>query len=277
MTREEAAFAAGLCARRAGLEVDPDKAYLLESRLAQVARREGFGSVSELLKVTHDREEERLIWGVVEAMTSPETAFFRDPAVFEALRESVLPALARQRQGQPVRIWCAAAGAGQEVYSLAMMLADTPLQGARIELFASDLSTTALEKAQSGLYSHFEVQRGLPARLLVRHFEKRDEAFVISPRLRQMVRWRRVNLVDNISRLGRFEVVICRDLMRTLTDEAQPRVAKALASAVRQAGCLVLGAEEAVDAEALGLKPIAGAAGLYTRVAVARAPTAQAA
>jgi chemotaxis protein methyltransferase CheR len=270
VTGDDGEFVAALCARRAGLEVDPAKAYLLESRLAPVARREGFGAVAELVQAIRDREEERLIWGVVEAMIGPDGTFFRDPQVFESLRQTVLPALARQRQGQAVRIWCAACGSGQEVYSLAMMLADAPLEGARVELFASDLNTAALEKAQSGLYSHFEVQRGLPARLLVRHFEKRDEAFVISPPIRQMVRWRRVNLVDDISRLGRFEMVICRDLMRSLKDAAQPRVTKALASGVRQAGCLVLGAEEAVDTAALGLRPIVGAAGLYTRVPVLR-------
>ena len=272
MSPRDGEFVAALCARRAGLEVDPAKAYLLESRLAPVARREGFGSVGELLQALRDRDEERLTWAVVEAMTHVETSFFRDPEVFAALRDEIIPGLARARGGEPVRIWCAACGAGQEVYSLAMMLEDAGLSGP-VELFASDLSARALEKAQSGLYTQFEVQRGLAARQLVRHFEKRDEMFLISPRIRQMVRWRRVNLVDDITRLGRFEMVLCRNVMTSLTDAAQPLVMKSLVSAVRRGGCLVLGAEETASAS-LGLKPVAGVGGLYSRVPAAPAVAA---
>lgn len=271
MTPRDGEFVARLCADRAGLEIDPDKTYLLESRLAPVARREGFANVAELLQVLRDRDEARLAWELVEAMTYPESAFFRDPQVFEALRDKVLPELVEARQGEAVRIWCAACGSGQEVYSLAMMLADAPLGGARVELFASDLNSRHLEKAQSGLYTQFEVQRGLPARLLVRHFEKRDEMFAVSPRLRQMVRWRRVNLVENITRLGRFEMVLCRNLMSSLTDLARPVVMKSLASAVRQGGALVLGAEETASGPLLGLKPTRGLAGVFTRVPALRA------
>jgi chemotaxis protein methyltransferase CheR len=264
----EGEFVAELCARKAGLYVDPDKTYLLESRLAPVARREGFGSIGELVQAVRDRGDERLAWATVEAMTLPETSFFRDPEVFAALRDRILPALAAAREGKPVRIWCAACGSGQEVYSLAMMLADTP--GLRAELFASDVSHRLLEKAQSGLYTQFEAQRGLPARLLVRHFEKKDELFAISPRIRQMVRWRRVNLMEDITRLGRFEVVLCRNVVGSLTDAAQAVVMRSLVHAVRQGGCLVLGAEERADT-GMGLAQADGAPGLFTRIPGVRA------
>lgn len=268
MTPRDGAFVAELCGRKAGLYVDPAKIYLLESRLAPVARREGFGAVAELVAAIRDRGDERLAWAAVEAMTLPETSFFRDPDVFAILRERILPDLARAREGQPVRIWCAACGSGQEVYSLAMMLADAgPLN---VELFASDVSARQLEKAQSGLYTQFEVQRGLPARVLVRHFEKREEMFAIAPRIRQMVRWRRVNLIDDITRLGRFEMVLCRNLMGSLTDEAQPKVMRGLAHAVRKGGCLVMGAEETADLS-LGLAPVEGAVGVFTRIPPVRA------
>jgi chemotaxis protein methyltransferase CheR len=270
MTPAERAYVARLCAERAGLAVDPDKDYLLESRLAPVARREGFGSVGELLQAVRDRQEERLVGAVVEVMAVPETAFFRHPQTFEVLRDRILPELARARGGEPVRIWCAACGAGQEVYSLAMMLEDAGLSGP-VELFASDLSARALEKAQSGLYTQFEVQRGLPARLLVRNFEKREEMFAISPRIRQLVRWRRVNLTTDITRLGRFEVVVCRNLVSALTEAARPAVLRSLASAVRQNGALVLSPGDAVDGAMLGLNPVENAAGVYTRVPAVRA------
>ncbi|WP_374469201.1 protein-glutamate O-methyltransferase CheR [Phenylobacterium sp.] len=263
MTPGERALVARLCEQRAGLAVDPARDYLIESRLAPVARREGFGSVAELLQALRDREEERLVWAVVEAMAHRDASFFRDPEVFALLRDQVLPTLARQRDGEPVRVWCAACGSGQEVYSLAMMLADAPIAGTRVELFASELSERELEKAQGGLYSQFEVQRGLPARLLVRHFEKRDEAFALSPRVRQMVRWRRANLLEDAARLGRFDVVVCRQVLPGLTEAAREQVLAGLSGAVAEGGCLVLGAGEAEAPPgfgSLGLPGVYGAA-----------------
>jgi chemotaxis protein methyltransferase CheR len=269
MTAAERAFVARLCEQRAGLAVDPDRDYLLDSRLAPVARREGFGSVEELLQALRDRDEERLAWGVVEAMAARDVSFFRDPATFAMLRDQVLPKLARRREGETIRVWSAACGTGQEVYSLAMMLADAPMAGVRVELFASDLSERQLEKARSGLYSQFEAQRGLPARLLVRHFEKQDDGFVLSPRVRQMVRWRRVNLTEDLSRLGEFDVVLCRDALRGMTPVAQARVSVALAASVREGGCLVLGPDELADPP-IGFRAL-GLPGVYEAEAKSRA------
>ena len=244
MTPRERDLVARLCAERAGLQVDADKDYLIESRLAPVARREGYASVSDLVQAVRERDEERLIWAVVEAMALAETSFFRDREMFQHLFAEVLPELAARREGQPIRIWSAACGSGQEVYSLAMMLDHARPPGARVELFASDLSSRQLEKAQSGLYTQFEVQRGLPARLLVRHFQHSDELFQLSPRLRQQVRWRRVNLVGDLSALGQFDIVLCRNLLGSLTDAARHRVLASLGSAVASGGCLVLGLAE---------------------------------
>ncbi|HEY8615742.1 protein-glutamate O-methyltransferase CheR [Phenylobacterium sp.] len=261
MTPGERAFVAWLCAERAGLLVDPDKEYLIESRLAPVARREGFGSAAELLQALRDREEERLVSAVVEALAQRDASFFREPEVFALLRDQVLPRLARRREGEAIRVWSAACGPGQEVYSLAMMLADAPLAGARVELFASNLSERQLEKARSGVYTQFEVQRGLPARMLVRHFERRDEAFELSPRLRQMVRWRRVNLLDDLSRLGRFDVVLCRQVLPAMTEAGRARALAGLTAAVDGGGVLVLGRQDLVSPP-LGFRPL-GLAGMF--------------
>ncbi|HET6971714.1 MAG TPA: CheR family methyltransferase, partial [Phenylobacterium sp.] len=196
ITAADCMFVAALCLARAGLKVDAEKSYLMESRLAPVARREGYSSPEEFVGVLRDRADDRQCWAAVEAMALTESEFFRDRAVFDALASQVLPALAQARAGDTIRVWSAACGAGQEIYSLAMLLADAPPMAAKVELFASDLSERCLEKAQTGIYSQFEVQCGLPARTLVRHFEKRGEAFALSPRIRQAVRWRRVNLLD---------------------------------------------------------------------------------
>lgn len=237
-------FLAALCLARAGLSVDPGKSYLIESRLGPVARREGFASPEALITALRSQPDDRMAWATVEAMTLPETEFFRDRPMFEYLAQAVLPQLARRRAGAPVRIWSIACGGGQEIYSLAMMLADAPGATVPTELFGSDLSERSLEKAQAGLYSQFEVQRGLRARDLVRNFEARGEAFVLSPRIRQMVRWRRINLLDDLSRFGPFDLLLCRNVLGSLVPEARTRVLGSLRQTLAPGGRLVLGPKD---------------------------------
>lgn len=257
------AFLSGLCRSRAGLQIDVEKAYLIDSRLGPVARREGYASPEVFIDALRAGVDERMAWAAVEAMVLPETDFFRDRAVFSHLAEEVIPELVRAREGQPVRVWSTACGAGQEVYSLAMLLADAPALAGKVELYASDISERSLEKAQSGLYSQFEVQRGLPAHLLVRHFEKRGESFAVSPRIRQMVRWRRVNLVDDLSRFGQFELVLCRNILGQLSDEARRRLHDQLKSALAPGGRLVLGLRD----EPVDLAPVAPETGVFALAA----------
>ena len=267
MTPQDRELIARLCAERAGLKVDVERAYLLENRLAPVARREGFASVHDFVCAVRDRDEERLIWAAVEAMSPAESAFFRDAPAFDSVVGEVLPELARRRPGEPLRLWAAACGAGQEVYSLAMALEEAGPLAAPVELFASDLCERRLEKAQAGVYSQFEVQRGLSARRLVRHFEGLGEGFALSPRLRRTVRWRRVNLMEDIGRLGLFDLVLCRNLTGYLVDDARAKVLANLESALAPGGCLVLGAGEG----AVGLAASPGRAGFHSRSATAQA------
>jgi chemotaxis protein methyltransferase CheR len=267
LTPQDRDLIARLCAERAGLKVDPEKVYLLENRLAPVARREGFASVHDLVVAIRDRDDDRLAWAAVEAMSPTETAFFREPDVFDRIVSEALPDLAMRREGGALRLWAAACGAGQEVYSLAMALEEQAPAGVTIEVFASDLCERRLEKAQVGVYSQFEVQRGLSARRLVRHFEGLEEGFVLSPRVRQMVRWRRVNLMEDLSRFGQFDVVLCRNLMGYLLEDARARVLGNLERTLKPGGWLVLGAGEAAP----GLSPIAERPGFHGRPAAARA------
>ncbi|WP_394761916.1 CheR family methyltransferase [Phenylobacterium sp.] len=270
MTPQDRTFVARLCADRAGLTVDPEKAYLLENRLGPVARREGFASVHEFICAVRDRDEERLIWAAVEAMSPAETAFFREPRVFDQIVDEVLPELAMRRAGGTLRLWAAACGTGQEVYSLAMALEEAAPAGVTLEVFASDLCERRLEKAQAGIYSQFEVQRGLSARRLVRHFEGLEDGFVLSPRVRQMVRWRRVNLIEDLSRLGQFDIVLCRNLMGYFLEDARARVTANLERTLAPGGWLVLGSGE--QAPAMAGAP--GRPGFFSRVASARAAAA---
>ena len=244
MTPQDREFVAQQCGARAGLRVDPEKDYLLENRLAPLARREGFASVHDLISAIRHRDDDRLAWRMVEAMSPAETAFFRDPGAFDLIVDELLPDLAMRHEGGALRIWAAACGTGQEVYSLAMALDEHAPAGVTVEVFASDLCERRLEKAQAGVYSQFEVQRGLSARRLVRHFEGRDDNFTLSPRVRQMVRWRRVNLMDDLTRLGQFDLVICRNLLGSLLEEARARVLGNLEQTLKPSGWLVLGAAE---------------------------------
>lgn len=267
MTPDECRLVAELCGARAGLHVDPERTYLLESRLGPVARREGFGSVEEMLEALRDRREEKLVWAVVEAMAAGETAFFRDRAAFRQFREEVLPVMARRREGRPIRIWSAGCASGQEVYSLAIAVTEqrAELGGAKVELFASDLSERALEKAQSGLYTQFEVQRGLPIRKLVDHFEKVDEMWVIAPQIRQMVRWRRVNLAADFAASGQFDVIFCRHVLPALVEPVRAKVLENLAGALAPDGFLFLSESEAAQSASPRLHAVADRSGLFVR------------
>ena len=235
MRPDDISLVVSLCRARAGLKVSAEKTYLIESRLAPVARRENFASIPDLLAAIRAKREEPLIWGVVEAMTQAESAFFRDRTPFETFRAEIYPALSRARGGEPVKVWSAACAGGQEIYSLAMlaerMRAEDP--SVRLELAASDISARALEKAQSGLYSQFEVQRGLPIRLLIKHFEKVDDMWRLSPEIRRMVRWRRLNLIAGLGAVGRWDVVFCRNVLSGLEAPYQKKVLEDLTLVLR--------------------------------------------
>ncbi|ATQ40963.1 CheR family methyltransferase [Caulobacter mirabilis] len=267
MTPEDIQLVAALCKARAGMKVDPAKTYLMESRLAPLARREGYGSIEELIAGLKARREEALIWAVVEAMTLNETAFFRDKPAFEQIRDDVLPTLSRLRGPNPIRIWSAGCATGQEAYSLAMIAEEgRGLEpGCRIEIYGSDLSERCLEKAQSGVYTQFEVQRGLPIRLLIQHFEKIEENWRLSPRIRQRVRWRRLNLAADLSAVGRFDLILCRYVLGALDEGFRQRVLEGLAAALPADGVLILGEDESIAGATNALRPVAGRPGLFTR------------
>ena len=250
---------------RSGVVLDSAKTYLIESRLAPVVRREGFQTIEELVTAMRANREERLLWAVTEALTTAETSFFRDRAPFQQFREEILPALAMARDGQPIRVWSAACATGQEPYSLAMIVDDerSKFPGAKVELFGSDLSERCLEKAQSGLYTQFEIQRGLPICLLVRHFEKAEEMWQLSPRIRQMVRWRRINLLADLRPLGQFDVIFCRNVTAGFDAATRHRVLEQLARALPPDGYLVLGVDETVGEATQALVPVPGRRGLY--------------
>jgi chemotaxis protein methyltransferase CheR len=255
-----------LLKERSGLVLSADKQYLVESRLAPVARKAALAGLSDLvLKLKAGNE--RLTVDVVEAMTTNESFFFRDKVPFEHFRDAIVPALtaARARERR-IRIWCAAASTGQEPYSLAMCLKEMKhrIGGWRVDLVATDISLEVLEKAKAGLYSQFEVQRGLPIQMLVKHFAQVGDTWQISPEIRAMVQYRPLNLLNDFSRLGGFDLVFCRNVLIYFDQETKIDVLRRIARLLEPDGFLVLGAAETVVGLTDAFKPVADKRGLYT-------------
>jgi chemotaxis protein methyltransferase CheR len=262
---EDMAFLSEVVRARSGMRLTPDKGYLIDSRLGPLARREELDGVPALIAAMRALPDERLRWAVTDALTANETCFFRDKALFEALKNDVLPALAATRPGGALRVWSAACSTGQEPYSLAMLAAELSAAGIRLDICASDISERCLEKARAGVYTQFEVQRGLPIACLVRWFDKVDETWRVKPELRGAVRWRRFNLLDDMLSLGRFDVVLCRNVLDDFDDETRRRVLRSLARSIPDDGCLMLGLGESLDGLSDMFEAAPGGRGLYRR------------
>jgi chemotaxis protein methyltransferase CheR len=250
---------------RSGLVLSADKQYLVESRLLPLARRAGLAGLSGLVQKLKGPNAEPLTVEVVEAMTTNESFFFRDKLPFEHFRDVIMPALLDARAAQRrIRIWCAAAATGQEPYSLAMCLKELgwATAGWRTDIVATDLSTEVLEKAKAGIYSQFEVQRGLPIALLVKYFTKLGGCWRIAPELRAMVQYRPFNLLHDFTHLGIFDVVFCRNVLIYFDQPTKIGVLDRIARITAPDGYLALGAAETVVGLTDSFKPIAARRGL---------------
>ena len=215
---------------RSGLDLSADKQYLLESRLVPLSRKCGLPGIGELVQKMKGGSAE-ITSQVVEAMTTNETFFFRDKTPFNHFRYAIMPELLHARAGRrSIRIWCAAGSTGQEPYSLAMCLKEmgAALAGWRIEILATDLSRDVLEKSKAGIYSQFEVQRGLPIQFLVKYFTQSGETWQIKPELRAMVQHRQLNLLHDFSQLGIFDVIFCRNVLIYFDQDTKVRIFRPL-------------------------------------------------
>jgi chemotaxis protein methyltransferase CheR len=257
-----------------GLDLSADKQYLIESRLLPLSRKCGVPGIGELVQKMKAGSSS-IISQVVEAMTTNETFFFRDKVPFEHFRDTIMPEVLKARAARKsVRIWCAAGSTGQEPYSLAMSLKEmgAALAGWRVEIIATDLSTEVLEKSKSGVYSQFEVQRGLPIQLLVKYFKQNGELWQISPELRAMVQHRQLNLLHDFSQLGTFDVIFCRNVLIYFDQDTKINIFGRLAKAMEGDGFLVLGAAETVVGLTDVFKPFPDKRGLYRPSGARTAP-----
>ena len=265
MTPPDYEYLRKLLRDQSGLDLSTDKQYLIESRLLPLARKAGLPGIGDLVQKMKGGSN-AMITQVVEAMTTNETFFFRDKVPFDHFRDTIMPEMLKLRAARKsLRIWCAAGSTGQEPYSLAMCLKEmsATLSGWRVEILATDLSQEVLEKSRTGIYSQFEVQRGLPIQMLVKYFKQIGELWQINPDIRAMVAHRQLNLLHDFGQLGSFDVIFCRNVLIYFDQETKANIFGRLARGMEPDGFLVLGAAETVVGLTEAFKPIGDRRGLY--------------
>ncbi|MED5548556.1 MAG: protein-glutamate O-methyltransferase CheR [Pseudomonadota bacterium] len=274
---EDITFVAAEAYKRSGLVLSTDKGYLLESRLAPLARAEGYPSIEALIAAARRESSDRLLWAITEALATHETFFFRDNTPFDLFKQEILPVLSRARGNMStIRIWCAACSSGQEPYSLAMILEEEKarLGGLRFEIVATDMAPRVLEKAKAGVYSQFEVQRGLAIQRLVTHFDQSGDQWRIKPNLRSMVTFQKQNLLENFSGMGAFDVIFCRNVLIYFDADTKKRILQRLAAQTAGDGYLIMGAAETVVGLSQDFAPVEGRRGLYGRTGATKSAAA---
>ncbi len=272
-------YIAELLKQRSGLALTKEKAYLMESRLNPVARKWSFGGFDELVQAVRAGGNEKLMVDVTEAMTTNESFFFRDQRPFDQFKDLVLPHMLEHRAGvKSIRIWSAACSSGQEPYTLAMLLKENAakLAGWRVEIIATDLSTEILQKAKDGMYSQFEVQRGLPITLLVKYFKQVGDRWEISEDIRSMVKFQPFNLLGSPATLGKFDIVFCRNVLIYFDPETKAKVLDGIAGLMPKDGFLYLGGAETVLGTTDRFQLMPGQRGVYNLVSPAAASIAAA-
>jgi chemotaxis protein methyltransferase CheR len=267
MQQDDVAYLAQMLRRRSGLTFTQPKPHVIGSRLAPVMRRFGFKDLHSLVsELRHGRDA--LARAVTEAMTTNESSFFRDRATFEQFRDTVLPALMQRRAAaKKLRIWCAACAAGQEAYSIAMLFDDLKLRadGWMTDIIATDISSEMVERAEQGLYSHFEVQRGLPIRRLVENFTQEGSNWRINEPLRRMVTFRQFNLLDSFGWLDDIDIVFCRNVLMYFDNKTKVGVLDKIAEVLVPDGYLLLGPIETAQGMSNEYEPLNGAPGVYVK------------
>jgi chemotaxis protein methyltransferase CheR len=273
MNPNDYAHFVALVKARLGIDLGPDKAYLLKSRLQSIANTEGHADVEALLAAIRARPEARFVESAIEALTTNETLFFRDNTPFDRLK-ILLDTYAATNSKVPLRIWCAACSTGQEPYSIAMLAHEESARhlGMKVEITASDVSPLCLAKARAGIYSQFEAQRGLTIQRLMRHFDQAAGGWQIKPDLKAMVTWKQLNLMEDFRGVGQFDIVFCRNVLIYFDRAKKREILSRIADQMRDGGSLFLGAAETTLGLSDAFEAGGGAHGCHTKkVAAARA------
>jgi chemotaxis protein methyltransferase CheR len=264
--------------QKSGLVLTKEKAYLLESRLMPIARRWNMADLGDLATALRQKNDANLIADIVDAMTTNESSFFRDQKPFDQFRQLVLPKyLAARTSTKRLRIWSAACSNGQEPYSLAMILDEekAKLAGWQIEIVATDLCRDVLEKAKQGIYTQFEVQRGLPITMLVKYFTQMGDKWQISKEMRDKIKYQSFNLLEDMRPLGQFDIIFCRNVLIYFDQQTKGKILENMARQMPGDGTLYLGGAETVLGITQVFKPMDGQRGLYVMGGAAPPSVAQ--
>ncbi|NWH07957.1 MAG: protein-glutamate O-methyltransferase CheR [Alphaproteobacteria bacterium] len=271
MPSDDFAFLSNLLKRRSGLVLTPDKLYLVESRLMPIARKEGLADIAALISKLRQPGSETLQRAVTDAMTTNESLFFRDKTPFEHFEKVIVPSLLPSRPQKRLRVWCAAASTGQEPYSLVLTMAEKAAQfpGLSLDILGTDICAEVIARAQAGIYSQFEVQRGLPIQMLVKYFTKEGDNWRLKENIRQQVKYKLFNLLESLSALGQFDVVFCRNVLIYFDRDTKADIITRIAKILPEDGYLILGAAETVVGLTVPFQPHPTAKGLYVKAAAA--------
>lgn len=240
---------------RTGAVFSREMGAAIGMRLQPLARRQGFATVPELIGAARARVDGALWTAVADQLAQSDTRFFRDRAVFKRLRAEILPAALAQRGHERVRIWSAGCSTGQEPYSIAMIIEEMRAEGLNpaVEIIATDFSDRLLDKARTGLYTQFEIQRGLPIRKLIEFFEKAGDLWRIADRLRASVRFESFNLMKHPGQLGHFDIVVLAHVLSSFDEETRAATLIRIAETLAPDGVIVLGEGETLPPGCDGL------------------------
>jgi chemotaxis protein methyltransferase CheR len=271
MNSQDFQYLSKLLREGSGLSLTEDKTYLLESRLTPLAREKNLQDIAGLVSHLQKTRDQQLIRDINDVMTTNESMFFRDQKPFDQFRDVVLPALMEQNKlTKKLRIWCAACSNGQEPYSLAILLKELgpKLAGWNIEIIGTDLCRKVLSKAEQGIYTQFEVQRGLPIQLLVKYFQQEGNQWRIKPEIRQMVKYKELNLLDSYVSMGKFDVIFCRNVLIYFDLQGKNQILQKLCQSLETAhgGYIFLGSTEGIQGMESKLKRVENYSGLYQTI-----------
>ena len=264
---------------KSGLVLTQDKSYLLDSRLNPVAKKWGYESIDAMTDVIRGVPPKDLITDIVEAMTTNETSFFRDNRPFNTYKDFVLPYFKQQtNRGNKLRVWCAASSSGQEPYSICLTAKEEEqkMPGWRYELLATDISHEILEQAKGALFTQFEVQRGLPIQMLMKYFTQQGDKWQLNDDIRNMVKFDYFNLLDSMIKLGKFDVIFCRNVLIYFDQPTKKDILERMSAQLADDGLLFLGGAETVLGITDAFQTVPNQRGLYAKPGSVHLETAKA-
>ena len=248
-----------------GIVINSDKEYLLESRLMPIAKKYGLEGLESLVEYMQENKDESLLVEVIEGMTTNESFFFRDFKPFDYLRDKILPEIfAKFPEKNKYRIWSAASSTGQEAYSIAMtILESAACNGKKFEICATDIDLNVIEKARDGLYSQFEVQRGVPINLLIKYFTQEGDQWRVKGNLKEMIKFDKFNLLEAAGGVGMFDIIFCRNVLIYFDKDTKEKVLHNIVKTMEPHAYLFTGGAESLMGLDTPLQPVEGLVSVF--------------